>query len=234
MRFHKQSTTIPILNFDEFTEHNSESQQQRHGRLLPNSIRALVCGPSNCGKTNALLALIVDPNGLRFENIYVYSKSLNQPKYKFLEELINPLDGVNYHAFSENEQVLTPSDAQSNSVMIFDDVACEKQDNIRAYFCMGRHNNIDSFYLTQTYARVPKHLIRDNVNFLILFKQDDMNLKHVYDDHVNTDMSYSQFREICSKCWNKLKHAFVVIDKDSELNNGRYRHGFDCYVSVSE
>jgi len=31
--------------------------------------------------------------------------------------------------------------------MIFDDVACEKQNNIRSDFCMGRHKNIDSFYL---------------------------------------------------------------------------------------
>ncbi|KYN28024.1 hypothetical protein ALC57_02564, partial [Trachymyrmex cornetzi] len=46
----------------------------------------------------------------------------------------------------------------------------------------------------QTYARIPKHLIRDNANLLILFKQDGTNLKHVYNDHVNTDMSYDEGR----------------------------------------
>ena len=53
---------------------------------------------------------------------------------------------------------------------------------------MGRHRLIDCFYLCQTYAQIPKHLIRDNLNFLVLFRQDEMNLKHIYGDHVNTDM----------------------------------------------
>ncbi|KAL6256683.1 hypothetical protein P5V15_012802 [Pogonomyrmex californicus] len=48
---------------------------------------------------------------------------------------------------------------------------------------MGRHSNVDCFYLCQTYARIPKHLIRDKANLLILFKQDGTNLKHVYNDH---------------------------------------------------
>ena len=31
--------------------------------------------------------------------------------------------------------------------MIFDDIACEKQDSVRAFFCMGRHKKVDCFYL---------------------------------------------------------------------------------------
>lgn len=62
--------------------------------------------------------------------------------------------------------------------MIFDDVACEKQNNIRNYFTMGRHNNIYTFYLCQTYSYVQKQLIRDNANLIILFKQDERNLRH--------------------------------------------------------
>ena len=76
---------------------------------------------------------------------------------------------------------------------------------------------IDCFYLCQTYARIPKHLIRDNVNSIVLFKQDEMNLKHIYDDHFNTDMSFSKFKELCSACWDN-KYGFLVIDKDNEIN----------------
>ena len=64
--------------------------------------------------------------------------------------------------------------------MIFDDIACEKQDNVIPFFCMGRHNNVDSFYLNQSYASIRKHLIRENVSLLVLFKPDEMNLKHIY------------------------------------------------------
>ena len=112
--------------------------------------------------------------------------------------------------------------------MIFDDIACEKQDHLKAYFCMGRHRDVDSFYLCQSYAQVPKHLVRDNINFMVIFRQDEMNLKHIYRDHVNTDMSFDLFKELCSQCWYE-KFGFMVIDKDSELNDGRYRKGFYTY-----
>lgn len=114
-------------------------------------------GPSNCGKTNALLALIIHPNGLRFQNVYIYSKSLNQPKYKFLEKVLERVDCVKYFPFKEHEKVITPNDARLNSIFVIDDIACEKQDNVKAFFSMCRHRNVDCFYLCQTYARIPKH-----------------------------------------------------------------------------
>ncbi|KYN20069.1 hypothetical protein ALC57_07575 [Trachymyrmex cornetzi] len=106
---------------------------------------------------------------------------------------------------------------------------CDKQDAVREYFSMGRHANVDCFYLCQTYARIPKHLIRDNANLLILFKQNGTNLKHVYNDHVNTDMSYDELYALCRDCWQQ-KYGFVVIDKDSALTNGRYRKEFNEFA----
>jgi len=64
---------------------------------------------------------------------------------------------------------------------------------------MGRHKNIDSFYLCQTYSHLPKHLIRDNANFIIMFKQNNLSMRHIYRDHINTDMSYETFVKICQK-----------------------------------
>lgn len=233
MKFQHQPAKLPVTNFDQIVQGTGLKKVKRHGSLLPNSVRAVFCGPSNCGKTNALLSIIIHPNGLRFDNIYLYSKSLEQPKYKFLESLLKPIEGIGFFPFNEHGDVIKPEDAKPNSLMIFDDVACEKQDHIRAYFCMGRHKNVDSFYLCQTYTRIPKYLIRDNINFLVIFRQDEMNLKHIYDDHVNTDMQYNTFKDLCSACWNDNKYGFVVIDKDSELNDGRYRKGFDCFISIN-
>ena len=114
--------------------------------------------------------------------------------------------------------------------MIFDDIACGKQDCLKALFCMGRHESVDSFYLCQSYAQVPKHLVRDNVNFLTIFRQDEMNLKHIYNDHVNTDMSFENFEKLCLQCWQDGEHGFVVVDKTSDIKNGRFRRGFDQYL----
>lgn len=225
MRIVKQSVSLPIVNHD-FDIH---SKIMRHGPLLPSTIRCIIAGPSNCGKTNVILGLLENPNGLRFENVYVFSKSLYQPKYVYLQKLLKPISKIGYYPFDDFESIVPPSRAKPNSIFIFDDIACDKQTAIREYFSMGRHNFIDCFYLCQTYSHIPKHLIRDNANLLVLFKQDALNLKHVHSDHVNTDMSLDKFKELCKNCWCD-NYGFLVIDKDRNLNNGRYRKCFDQFI----
>ena len=92
-----------------------------------------------------MISLLEHPNGLKFENIYLYSKSLYQPKYIYLEKLLKPVKGIGYYKFSNGEKIINPSQAKPHSIFIFDDVACNKQDVMREYFSMGRHNNINFF-----------------------------------------------------------------------------------------
>lgn len=234
MRFIKHRLSLTIQNVEDKFKVGKKPHphQRRHGALLPNTIRCIICGPSNCGKTNALISLLVHPNGLNFRNVYIYSKTLTQVKYSFLQCILKPIKGLGYYTFSTNDAVLPPTEVKRDSIMIFDDVICGKQNNIRDYFCMGRHNGVDSFYLTQTYTRVPKHLIRDNANLLIMFKQDDTNLKHIYNDYgISCDMKFDEFRNMCSQIWGE-KYGFVVIDLDSEVNKGRYRKGFDHFIHL--
>lgn len=228
MKFVKQPTTLKVQNLD---SEKDVLKERRHGTLFPNTIRMLIVGPSNCGKTNCMISMLEDINGLRFENVYIFSKSLYQPKYVELEKSIKSIKGMGFHSFTNSEDVIEPSMAAKNSIMIFDDVATEKQKSMRDYFCMGRHNFIDSFYLCQTYSNIDKRLVRDNSNSILLFKQDERNLKHVYNDHVSTDMTYPIFKEMASHCWNK-RYGFLFIDKDSEMNSGRYRRGFDEFISL--
>ena len=208
-------------------------QASKHGPLFPNAIRNITCGPSNSGKTNLLLNMICDPRGLQFEHIYVFSKSLAQDKYRVLTELMRGLPEVGYHTFNDNEQVPHPNDIERNSLMIFDDVSCEKQGHMRNYFTMGRHNGIDTFYLCQTYSSVPKQLIRDNANFIILFRQDELNMKHVFSDHVTPDMTFDLFNKLCNSAWSTDNRGFLVICKDCDVDKGRYRAGLDTFVHLS-
>ena len=229
MRVQRQKVSLPVENLDLLTDQSAGTK--KHGELFPSTLRTIICGPSGAGKTNLLLSLLFDDNGLWFENIYVYSKSLYQPKYKLLEEVLRNVKGVSYFPYANSESIIDPSEAKTNSVFIFDDVACDKQDKIRAYFSMGRHKLVDCFYLCQTYTRIPKHLVRDNSNCIILFKQDKMNLRHVYDDHVTPDMTLEQFENMCRQCWDD-PYGVMVIVKDFDLHNGRYRKGFDQYISM--
>lgn len=234
MQFVKQPVVLPIKNIDGKMQQTGERGKRRHGVLLPNSIRCIICGPSNCGKTNVIISLLEDPNGLKFNNVYLYSMSLHQPKYMYLKKLLSEIEEIGFYTFSSNEQVIPPEKAKPNSVFIFDDVITQKQNNIKTYFCMGRHNNIDSFYLTQSYAHVPKHLIRENANLLILFKQDIMNLKHIYNDFgLSVDISFDKFKYICQKCW-ETTYDFLVLDLERSMNEGKYRKGFDNFIVIAE
>ena len=116
MQFKSQRVKLPVANFDTIIL-QEKKRVKCHGCLLPHSIRAVFYGLSNCGKTNALLALILHPNGLKFDNVYVYSKSLKQPKYKFLERILNDVDEVEYCPFSEHEEVIPANEVVTSSTV---------------------------------------------------------------------------------------------------------------------
>lgn len=230
MRLVKLKNNIKVCDIDDHRE-QEKPLSQRHGEHLSNSIRAIIAGPSNCGKTNVMLSLLFESNGLKFENVYVYSKSLYQPKYALLERVLKSVKGVNYFPFRENDEVIEPNKALPNSVFIFDDVILSNQKIIQQFYSMGRHSDVDSFYLAQSYSKVPKQLIRDNVNLIILFKQDACNLKHVFYNHVDPDMRFEDFQSMCNLCWNN-KYGFLVIDKDRNIKDGRYKLKFDEYILI--
>jgi len=199
-----------------------------HSALFPNSIRGIICGPSGCGKTVVLYNLIVGKNGLKFTNLYLISQSLEQEKYRDLTKIFDYLT-EDVKLYTSPTCDLTPNDVEPDSVVVFDDIIHDK--NIEQFFAMGRHRGLNCFYLCQTYSKIPKQLIRDNANFIILFKQDDMNLKHIYNNHVGSDLSFQQFKNICDYCW-KDEYGFLVIDKQSPLNDGRYRCTIDKYFKL--
>lgn len=179
------------------------------------------------------MSLLYHPNGLKFENVYVYCKSLYQPKYVYLKKVLDSIKGINCYLFSNNDDVISPDRVRPNSVFIFDDVILSKQDNIKLYFSMGRHRNVDVIYISQSYAAIPKHLIRENANFAVLFKQDDMSLKHVYDDFgISMDMTFERFKEMCVKCW-KEKYSFVSVDLERDVKCGKYRKNLDVFISLN-
>ena len=47
----------------------------------------------------------------------------------------------------------------------------------------------------------------------MIFPQDNRNLKHIYDELVNLDMSYKEFLKMCRLCWQE-NHNFLTIAKD--------------------
>jgi len=114
------------------------------------------------------------------------------------------------------------------NLMVFDDLLLEKQNKCEAYYTRNRHSNVDCFYLAQNYFKVPRQTIRENANFICLFRQDLKNINHVYSDHVSSDMTKEKFRNVCKLAWEK-PYGFVVVDLTSNKDNGKYRIGLDTF-----
>ena len=45
--------------------------------LLPRNIRGLIVGTSNCGKTTLLLNLLLQPDWVDYNHLYVFGQSLH-------------------------------------------------------------------------------------------------------------------------------------------------------------
>ena len=227
----KQSITLPIKVIGIAPTTNVI----KHSILFPNTIRSIIVGRSGCGKTNLLLNLIYHKNGLKFNNIYIYSPTLFQNAYQHLDQVLSNIPNIGYFKYHTNNSTIPhPTEAKPHSLFIFDDVACDEQKKMQQYFCMGRHKNIDVFYLMQTYSKIPKQLIRDNCNLIVLFEMDTMNLKHAYDDYVNYDMNFETFQNLCHKCWNRRKHGFLTINREKNKNMGKYSMDLDININASK
>ena len=112
------------------------------------------------------------------------------------------------------------------TLMVFDDVLLEKQNNCESYYVRGRHSNVDCFYLAQNYVKLPRTTIRENANFICLFSHDLKNANKIFDDHVGSDMTKKEFTQLCKTACEK-QHGFVIIDLSSKKHNGKYRSGHD-------
>jgi len=126
--------------------------------------------------------------------------------------------------FETSDDVPDPRDLnpEHKNVMVFDDLLLEKQNKCKSYYVRGRHSNVDCFYLSQNYFKLPRQTIRENANFLCLFPQDLKNISHIYNDHASSDMTKEEFRELCKQAWS-VPYGFVVIDLSSSKDDGKYR-----------
>lgn len=61
----------------------STSSFENNTNYLPESIRGLLIGNSNCGKTNILFKLLLE-DWVDYDHLYIFSKSLYQPAYQLL------------------------------------------------------------------------------------------------------------------------------------------------------
>jgi hypothetical protein len=204
-----------------------------HSILFPPNCYTVIASATGGGKTNLMLNLLRNPKQLNYDHVYIYSSTLHQPAYEYLRQYYIDLEKLIFdnenlvvkiaQFFDADTQIMNPSELSKdkNHVMIFDDVMNNDQSVIKDYFCRGRHNNVNVFYLCQSLHKIAKHCIRENANIFILFRQDDKTLKYFHETHVSGDMDFCEFKQFCDGAWSK-KHGFVVINIWDDGYCGRY------------
>ena len=208
----------------EILKWNQRSKLQKHHFFLPSpSLRALIIGSSNCGKTCLLLKLLLTEKWLDYNDLYIYSNSLHQPEYKLMKIAFRkgydkPV--INSRMFDSSQIIPDPRDfnPKRKSLFIFDDIMTEKnQDPASNFYTRGRHNNCSCIYISQNYHKLPRQTIRTNSNLLILFSIPKKDLRHIYEDIISNDMPWDEFNSFCKDVFN-TKYSFVSIKKDATID----------------
>ena len=94
----------------------------------------------------------------------------------------------------------------------------KQQNACESYYVRGRHSNVDCFYLAQNYFKLPRQTIRENANLTCLFPQGLKNLNHILDDHVASDMTKEEFRQLCKTAWEKQHGSLILAVKNKTVN----------------
>ena len=150
-----------------------------------NNNRTLLVGPSFSGKTYLMLKFLSRiPN----RDIYIITKS---PPEQYINSEIK---------IKEISDEMKPLNQYEKGIIVFDDILGSSNSKfIDQFFIRGRHNNLDIYYLSQSYFDLPKRTIRNNSNKIILFNQTLKVIEHIYRDVAGYDMNYDEFKEICRK-----------------------------------
>ena len=118
-------------------------------------------------------------------------------------------------------------------VVIFDDILGAKNSSqIEEFFTRGRHEDLDVYYISQSYFALPRQSTRINSDRIILFKQTIRDVQSIYFDIGAFDMLYDEFKELCRVAWRE-KFNYLRIDMTKIKNEGKYRifnEGKNTYI----
>ena len=120
----------------------------------------------------------------------------------------SPNQNPNYKTSTE----VKPINKYKGSIVIFDDMLGAKNSSqIDKFFMRGRHEDLDVYYISQSYFALPRQSIRNNSDRLILFKQTLRDVQSMYYDIGAYDMKYDEFKEMCRVAWSE-KYNYLCID----------------------
>ena len=114
---------------------------------------------------------------------------------------------------------IKPLNENENAIIVFDDILGSSNSRFTdQFFIRGRHNNLDIYYLSQTYFDLPKRTIRNNSNKIIQFNQTLKDIEHIYIEMLQVmiwDMMKS--KNYAENHAMKIIISFELIDPKREI-----------------
>ena len=203
------TATLALHNnqIDDNNENHNNQIDDNNNQIENNCNRTLIVGPSFCGKTHLLLNKL---QLIRLDNpeqkICIITRSPEQ--YNKIE-----IEDVSVEEDLGDKSI---QDFQ-NCCFVFDDMLDSNQKLIDPFFTRGRHNDLDVYYLSQSYFDLPKRTIRNNSKIIILFQQTLKDVEHIYRDIAGFDMSNDEFKSLCREAWRD-PYNYLLLNRLEDKN----------------
>ena len=197
---------------DDDNENHNNQIDDNNNQIDNNCNRTLIVDPSFCGKTHLLL-----------NKLQLFRLDDNTRKIHIIKRSPEQYSNI------EREQVKVEEDLEDKSIqdfqnccVVFDDMLDTSQKLRDPFFTRERHNDLDVYYLSQSYFDLPKRTIRNNSNIIILFQQTLKDVQHIYTDIAGFHMSNDEFKELCREAWRE-RYNYLLINR-LEDKNGKKTH----------
>ena len=160
--------------------------------------RHVIIGPSNVDKTYYMLKVLEKISNKR--PIHIITISPNQyPNYK-------------------TSNGIKPINKYKGSVVIFDEMlGARNSSQIDEFSTRGKHEDLDVYYISESYFALPRQSIRNNSDRLMLFKQTLRDVQSTHHDIGAFDMIYDEYKEMCRVAWSE-KFNYLCMDYTKNKN----------------
>ena len=164
---------------------NTNKIKRNNHPLLPKSIRGILIGKSGCGKTTLLLNLLLKPEWLDYDKLFIFGKSLFQPEYKVIKK--------SFEEQIPKESILKLFQNQDELENI--NFSTEKILEEIGRYCNTKSNIQSNFYEDSKDVPDPKELNSKDKNLMIfddlmLEKQNTCESYYIRGRHSNVDCFY--------------------------------------------
>lgn len=237
---------LDVENMDKYYDKDDDSGMlQIHKNLPKHGKHGIIVGSTGSGKSNIMTDMICR-NKIVYDRLYVLSRHIHQPAYKYIKKYIEGLENKIKKRFNLNSNIIQlwtddiselpaieDMDAEYRNVLIIDDFAVIPKllmGKIVDYYTRARHSNCSCWFLGQLYFNIPRG-VRMNCHYIILFNNNNSREISSLERELS-NLDKGMFRKIYNYALDK-KYNFLFIDNLASDSKSRFRKGFKEVIDLN-